>query len=249
VLLPWNDLDLLKKTLEKRHEEIAAVITEPVMCNNGCIQPRAGYLEGLRELCTRFGIVLIFDEVITGFRMSLGGAQRKFGITPDLGIFGKALASGFPISVVAGRECFMRPLSEGSVIHAGTMNSGQASIAAALATLDVLKSENVHERLYTLGRAVMDGLREAARKAKQPLLVQGPGPMFHAGFTPLKEVAEFRDCLSYDKAKYAAFVRGMQEQGVRLIGRGLWYISAAHTESDVRRCIQAASEVLERLNP
>jgi glutamate-1-semialdehyde 2,1-aminomutase len=95
----------------------------------------------------------------------------------------------------------------------------------------------------------MDGLREAARKAKQPLLIQGPGPMFHAGFTPLKEVSEFRDCLSYDKAKYAAFVRGMQEQGVRLIGRGLWYISAAHTESDVRRCIQAASEVLERLNP
>jgi len=137
VILPWNDLELLQKTLESRHSEIAAIITEPVMCNNGCIPPKPGFLEGLRELCTRFGIVLIFDEVITGFRLSLGGAQRHFSVVPDLGIFGKALASGFPISVIAGKEAFVRPLVDGTVIHAGTMNSGNASIAAALATLEV----------------------------------------------------------------------------------------------------------------
>jgi glutamate-1-semialdehyde 2,1-aminomutase len=247
VLLPWNDLDLVERTLAARAGEIAAIITEPVMCNSGCIPPRPGFLEGLRDLCDRHGVLLIFDEVITGFRLGMGGAQVHFGVTPDLAVFGKALASGYPISVLAGKLHVMRHIAEGRVIHAGTMNSGQPSVAAALATLEVLERDHVHERLFALGGRLMDGLRGAAARVGQPLLVQGPGPMFHAGFTTLAEVADFRDTLTYDKARYAAFTRGMQERGIRLIGRGLWYISAAHTEADIDHAVRVAEDVFRTL--
>ncbi len=247
ILLPWNDLQLVKQTLEKRHTEIAAIITEPVMCNNGCIMPRPGYLEGLRELCDQFGIVLIFDEVITGFRLGMGGAQQFFGVTPDLAVFGKAMASGFPISVLCGKKEFMQPIADGEVIHAGTMNSGQPSVAAALATVKVLEAGNAHERIFSLGEKLRDGIQDAGRQAGLPLLVQGPGPMFHVGFTERKAVCEFRECFAYDKPRYAAFVAAMHEQGIRLIGRGLWYVSAVHTEDEVETAIRAAACAFERL--
>ena len=245
LLLPWNDLPLVDNTLRDSHHEIAAIITEPVMCNSGCIEPAPGFLAGLRQLCDAHGIVLIFDEVITGFRLGLGGAQKHFGVVPDLAIFGKAMASGYPISVLAGKRRFMEKIADGTVIHAGTMNSGNPSIAAAQATLDVLESENVHPRLFELGRRLMEGLRDAAIRAGRPMLVQGPGPMFHAGFTPLTEVRDFRETLTYDKPRYAAFVAAMQERGIRLIGRGLWYISAAHTREEIDQCIATAYEVLK----
>lgn len=247
VVLPWNDLPLVERTLQKRHSEIAALITEPVMCNNGCIPPEPGFLEGLRKLCDQYGIVLIFDEVITGFRLGLGGAQRFFGVTPDLAVFGKAMASGYPISVLTGKRAFMQPIADGKVIHAGTMNSGNPTVAAAIATLDVLERENVHPRLFELGRGLMDGLREASQRAGHPFLVQGMGPMLHTGFTTLSKVRDLRDTLSYDKPKFARFVAGMQDRGIRLIGRGLWYLSAAHTPADIDRAVGTAFDVLKSL--
>ena len=248
ILLPWNDLALLEKVVSERHKEIAAIVTEPVMCNNGCIPPRPGFLEGIRALCDRYGIVMILDEVITGFRLGLGGAQKFFGVTPDLGIFGKAMASGYPISVLAGKREFMQLIAEGKVIHAGTMNSGNPCVAAALATITVLERDGVHERLFRLGHRLMQGLREAAAAAGQPLLVQGLGPMFHAGFIDMSAVHDYRETLGYDKAKYAAFALAMQERGIRLIGRGLWYISAAHTEAEIDRGIEVAGEVLKQID-
>ena len=247
LVLPWNDLPLVEQTLQAGHGEIAAIITEPVMCNSGCIEPSSGFLAGLRRLCDAYGIVLIFDEVITGFRLGLGGAQQHYGVTPDLAIFGKAMASGYPISVLAGKQRYMEKIADGTVIHAGTMNSGQPSIAAAQATLAVLEDEHVHPRLFELGRRLRDGLREASQRAEQPLLVQGPGPMFHAGFTPRQEVRDFRETLTYDKPRYAGFVAAMQERGIRLIGRGLWYVSAAHTQDEIDRCIATAYDVLRSL--
>jgi glutamate-1-semialdehyde 2,1-aminomutase len=244
LILPWNNLALVERTLAAHHAEIAAIITEPVMCNSGCIEPVAGFLQGLRELCDRHGVVLIFDEVITGFRLGLGGAQQYYGVIPDLAVFGKALASGYPISVLAGKRQLMEKIADGTVIHAGTMNSGNPSIAAAQATLEVLETDNVHPRLYDLGQRLMNGLRSVSQRAGHPLFVQGPGPMFHAGFTPLEAVRDFRDTLTYDKPRYAAFVAAMQERGIRLIGRGLWYISAAHTVEDIEHCIAAADWVL-----
>lgn len=248
ILLPWNDLALVEQTLAKRHLEIAAIITEPVMCNNGCIPPEPGFLEGLRRLCDQYGCVLIFDEVITGFRLGLGGAQKYFGVTPDLGVFGKAMASGYPMSVLAGKQRFMQPIADGKVIHAGTMNSGNPSVAASLATLKVLERDNVHDKLFALGRRLMSGLRAASEQAKQPLLVQGYGPMCHTGFTTVEKVSDFRGTWSYDKAKYGLFVARMQDEGIRLIGRGLWYISAAHTEAEIDEAISTAEKVMRTLS-
>jgi glutamate-1-semialdehyde 2,1-aminomutase len=244
IVLPWNDLTLVERTLRERSHEIAAVITEPVMCNSGCIEPEPGYIAGLRQFCDRYGIVLIFDEVITGFRLGLGGAQKYYGVVPDLAVFGKAMASGYPISVLAGKRRFMEKIADGSVIHAGTMNSGNPSIAAAQATLHVLENEGVHTRLFELGKRLMAGLRNASQRAGKPLLVQGPGPMFHAGFTALAKVRDLRETLTYDKPLYAKFVAAMQDGGIRLIGRGLWYLSAAHTAEDIDQCVATAYEAL-----
>ncbi len=178
IVLPWNDLALVEQTLRDKSQEIAAIITEPVMCNSGCIEPEPGFLAGLRQLCDRYGIVLIFDEVITGFRLGLGGAQKHYGVTPDLGVFGKAMASGYPISVLAGKRCFMEKIADGTVIHAGTMNSGNPCIAAAQATLKVLESEAVHARLFELGRRLMSGLRDAS-VARRGAAAPGTGPRPH----------------------------------------------------------------------
>lgn len=244
ITLPWNDLDLVERTIQRHQHELAAIITEPVMCNSGCIAPAEGFLAGLRELCDRYRIVLILDEVITGFRLGLGGAQKYFDVTPDLAVFGKALASGYPLSVLAGRREFMQLVAEGKVIHAGTMNSGNPSVAAALATLDVLEQEQVHARLFHLGRRLMDRLATATTRSGRKLLIQGYGPMFHTAFAPPEKWRDFRDTFRAEKAPWAAFVRGMQDRGVRLIGRGLWYLSGAHTEQEIDQAGDLAGEII-----
>ena len=244
IILPWNDLDLVKKTLADHHHEIAAIITEPIMCNNGCIVPQEGFLQGLRDLCDQYGIALIFDEVITGFRMSIGGSQRYFGITPDMSIFAKAMGSGYPISAIVGKREWMSLIEDAKVIHAGTMNSSNPTIAAALATIEVLEKENPYERMFRFGNKLMDGLRKAAAANNHNLLVQGPGPMFNIGFTDLKSVNDYRDTLSYDRAKLGKFISAMHDERVRIIGRGLWYISAAHTEADIDHAIEVSARVM-----
>jgi glutamate-1-semialdehyde 2,1-aminomutase len=244
IILPWNDLDLVKKTLVDHHQEIAAIITEPIMCNNGCIVPKEGFLQGLRDLCDQYGIALIFDEVITGFRMSIGGSQRYFGITPDMSIFAKAMGSGYPISAIVGKREWMSLIEEAKVIHAGTMNSSNSTIAAALATIEVIEWENPYERMFRFGNKLMDGLRKAATDNNHNLLVQGPGPMFNIGFTDLKTVNDYRDTLSYDRAKLGKFISAMHDERVRIIGRGLWYISAAHTEEDIDHAIEVSARVM-----
>jgi glutamate-1-semialdehyde 2,1-aminomutase len=244
IILPWNDPALLKEIVSKRYKEIAAIVTEPIMCNNGCILPSEGFLQGLREVCDQYDIALIFDEVITGFRVALGGAQQYFGITPDISVFAKALASGYPISVIAGRKKWMSVLEDSKVIQAGTMNSSNATVAAALATIEVLETENPYERLFRYGRKLMDGLQKAAVATNQNLLVHGPGPMLHTGFIDLKFVKDYRDTLLFDRAKLGRFISGMHDKKVRIIGRGLWYISTAHTESDIDEVIKSATEVL-----
>ena len=247
ILLPWNDLELVRKTVAENYQEIAAIITEPIMCNNGCIPPKEGFLQGLRTLCDEFGIALIFDEVITGFRLGLGGAQQHFGITPDLSIFAKAMGSGYPISAIVGKKEWMRLIEESKVIHAGTMNSSNATIAAALATIEVLEETMPYERLFIYGQKLKEGLRLAAAKTGQNLLVQGVGPIVHSGFTEMKSVQEYRDTFTYDKSKLGKFIAGLHNKNVRVIGRGLWYISTAHSEADIDHAINSAEEVLSTL--
>jgi len=237
----------VQRTVERRHAEIAAIITEPIMCNNGCILPNQGFLSGLRELCDRHGIALILDEVITGFRVGLGGAQHHFGITPDLSIFAKAMGSGYPISAIVGKRDWMERIEQGNVIHAGTMNSCNPTVAAALATIRILERENPYERMYALGQQLMDGLRQAADQVGQNLIVQGLGPMFVTYFSDDGFCNDYRDTLKAGSAKLGKFIAGLHDAGVRVIGRGVWYISAAHNEQDVQRAIGCAEQVLQQL--
>ena len=248
ITIPWNDLDLLKQTILNNHGCLAAVITEPIMCNSGCILPEPGFLQGIRDLCTTYNITCIFDEVITGFRTAMGGAQSYYNITPDLSIFAKAMASGYPISAIVGKKDWMNLLVEGKVIHAGTMNSSNSCIAAALGTIEVLESDTAtHKRIFLLGNKLIAGLREINAKYNQNMLVQGLGPMLHTGFTELKKVKEFRDVQSYDKVKLGKFIAGMHDEGIRIIGRGLWYISAVHTEADIDKALETADRVLSNI--
>ena len=159
VVLPWNDLALFEKRVHQQGDEIAAVIMEPVMCNTGCILPVEGYLEGVRDICSRHGIVLIFDEIITGFRIGLSGAQGYFGVTPDLATFGKAMASGFALSCLAGRRELMELIAQGRVNHSGTFNSNVATMAAAYATLEEMERDEgrIYGRLFDLGQSLRKG--------------------------------------------------------------------------------------------
>jgi glutamate-1-semialdehyde 2,1-aminomutase len=247
ITIPWNNIELLTKTVEAHQHELAAIITEPIMCNNGCIMPNEGFLETIRSLCDNHNITCIFDEVITGFRVSLSGAQGHFGITPDLSIFAKAMASGFPISAIVGKKEWMTLIEQGKVIHAGTMNSSNATVAAALGTIEVIEQPKTYQKMFYLGQKLMAGLNDLGKKHHHNLRVQGLGPMFHTGFTDKTSIQDFRDVQSYDKTKLSKFVAGMHDEGIRIIGRGLWYISTEHTEEDIELALKVADNVLGKI--
>jgi glutamate-1-semialdehyde 2,1-aminomutase len=248
LVLPWNDLEALEEALEAHGEEVAAVIMEPIMCNTGCILPKPGYLEGVQKACRRHGVVLIFDEIITGFRVGLGGAQGFLGVTPDLAVFGKAMGGGFPISCLAGRRDLMEWIADGRVNHSGTFNSNVVAMAAALATLSVLKGDGVYERLTSLGARLRDGLAEMLEEMGVEAQVQGPGPMFHLAFTDGQPIYDYRSYVRHvDEGKGHRFADLLLDEGVRCIPRGLWYLSTAHTEEDVEFTLDAARSALRRL--
>jgi glutamate-1-semialdehyde 2,1-aminomutase len=248
IILPWNDPEGLRRTLADHHEDVAAIITEAVMCNNGCNLPAPGFLQEIRTLCDQYGIAFIMDEVITGFRLSLSGAQTYFNVTPDMSVFAKAMGSGYPISAVVGRREWMSLIAESKVIHAGTMNAGQPSVAAALATISILERDAPHARMFALGQRLMSGLRQAAADAGHQMLVQGPGPMFVTAFTDRDVFRDYRDTLTADRARLGRFVAGMHDAGVRVIGRGLWYISAVHTDAEIDHAISTARDVLAAMD-
>ena len=250
VVLPWNDVVALRGALERHRGEVAAIITEPVMCNANCIMPMPGYLEEMRRLCDEHGVLLIFDEVITGFRLALGGAQELLGVTPDLSTFAKAMAGGFPISMLAGREDVMSMIGDGSVMHGGTVNSNVMSMSAASAALAHLEAGDAAaiKRLYSTGTALIEGLRDLASKHEVALLVQGPGPVFALAFTEAQEIYDYRSHKqNADEEAYARFCQGMLHRGIRLTGRGVWFVSTAHSESDVAQTLAAADETLASL--
>ncbi|MDN3688776.1 aspartate aminotransferase family protein [Cyclobacterium jeungdonense] len=246
-LLPWNNLELVQELVKQHHQDLAAIITEPVMCNNGCIPPKEGFLQGLRKICDQYGIALILDEVITGFRLGLSGAQGLYSILPDMAVFAKALGSGYPISAVVGKKEWMEEIASARVIHAGTMNAANPTVAAALATVSILERENPYPTMFALGDKLRQGLRQLAKDTGQPLLVSGIGPIAHTGFSDKNAVFDFRDVLSFDKGKLKHFISGMHDRGLRVIGRGLWYISAVHTEAEIDRALEIAKDALTEM--
>jgi glutamate-1-semialdehyde 2,1-aminomutase len=243
MILPWNDLDLVERTLREQGDDVAAILTEPIMCNSGGSTPLPGFLEGLRALCDRYGIVLIFDEVITGFRIALGGAQEYFGVTPDLAVFGKALGGGLPVSAVAGRRPLMDLIARHEVVHAGTFNGNPIALAAAHATLEVLSADGgaIYPRLRQLGGRLREGVLAALAGTGIPAVAAGVGPAFTVSIGLEQPPREYREFLQADGASYGRFAEALLAEGVLCLQRGMWYLSTAHTEEDVDKTIEAAA--------
>ncbi len=227
LVLPWNDSRMLAEALERHGDEVAAVIMEPVMLNNGAIEPQPDYLPAVRKLCSRHRVPLIFDEVITGFRLGLGGAAEFYDVTPDLAIYGKALGSGTPVAALAGRADLMRRFGTGEVVHAGTFNASVSATAAIIETLNVLRDEWPYDRMAEHGTALMNGLREIGRSYGVPLHVAGLPMAFHVSFGDA-EPTDYRSLQQLDLARYADLVNTLIAHGLWVAPRGIWYVSAAH---------------------
>ena len=249
IILPWNNLERFAHTLSQHGDDIAGVIMEPMMCNTGTITPRPGYLEGVRELTEKHDIVLIFDEVVTGFRVGLSGAQGRFGITPDLAVFAKAVAAGFPLAVIAGRRKVMELVQTSQVMHGGTYNANLMSIAAGLATIAELSRDNgrAYETMNARGEQLMEGLRKIAHDRKQALLIQGVGAVFHPAFTERDALHDYREFTEVNHEKQTLFGAKLQSTGVRLSARGTWLLSTAHTHEDIEQTLTAASEAMSHV--
>lgn len=238
--LTWNDLPALEARLAAG--DVAAVIMEPAMCNAGAIAPLAGYLEGVRAACTRHGTVLIFDEVITGFRVAPGGAQQLYGVTPDLATFGKCVANGFPVAVVAGRADLLDLFVSGAAMHGGTYNANPVSMAATVATLRALADGNLLRRLEAPGKRLMQGIDAALRDAGVAAAVTGFPQIFHVGFGLTEPARDHRDLARVDRPRYVRFCGELLARGVRALERGAWFLSAAHDDSVIDQTIEAAQE-------
>lgn len=247
VVAPWNDLTAFDAILDEHAGEIAAVVMEPLLCNSGCIEPHAEFLRGVRERTRRDGIVLIFDEVITGFRLAPGGAQQWFGVVPDLAIFGKAIAGGFPLSCIAGSAEVMRPITSGSVAHAGTFNSNPVVMAAAAAALGMIKEQGdaLYEPLRKRGQRLAHGIADLARAAGVDLLTSGPGPIVQTYQTDRSTVDNYREFAAVDRGRTLAFHAALLDQGINSVSRGLWFLSTEHDDADIDRTLAAVGRVFE----
>ena len=244
-VLPWNNLELLARRLERG--DVAGVIMEPAMCNTSTVFPAEGFLEGVRRACSDTGTVLIFDEVITGFRVAPGGAQAHFGVTPDLATFGKAIASGFPVSCFAGRAELMELFASGGVMHGGTFNGHPACMAALVATLGELKKPETFAALNRQGTRLMEGMREALDAADIQARVEGFPQIFHVGFGVEAQVTDYRSSLQADKERYVRFTEALHYRGVRALERGAWFLSTAHTADVVDETVAAVAEVAREI--
>lgn len=242
-VLPFNDAAALESLLD-RADDVAAVILEPVMCNTGAIVPRDDYLERVRELCNQHGVVLIFDEVITGFRVALGGAAERFGVTPDLAVYGKAMAGGWPVSALAGSATLMDPLGSGAVNHSGTFNSSVPACAAVTAALTALRDDPPYGRIEAHGTKLIDGIRELGTRHGVPLRAQGLPMAFHVSFGDPAPVHDHAGVQTLDLARYHAFSRVLAEHGVWVTGRGIWYVSAVHGDNELAAALDRLDQAL-----
>ena len=241
VIAPWNDIEALENIL-KVHHDISAIITEPILWNSNVILPNPGYLENLRKLCNQHRILLIFDEVGTGFRVALGGAQEIYGVEPDLSTYAKSMAGGFPIAMLAGKPEIMDYMSNGNVVHGGSFNTNVMSVSAAHATLDyLLNNKDFYKSLNKNGDILIKGLKEVAKKHDIDILIQGLGSVFYLSFTNLDSIKNYRDhANNVDQEKYREFSKLMLLNGIRLSQNGRWHMSSSHDTSDIEITIKAA---------
>ncbi len=246
IILPWNDVGALRDAIAREGQNIAAVITEAVMCNTGCILPEPGYLEAMRELTAKAGIILICDEVITGFRLSLGGAQGYYGLQPDLSTFAKGLGGGFPVAALGGRKDIMALVADGTVSMAGTYAANGIAVTAANATLDQLATPGLYDTLYQRCQKLFDGLAKVIADNDIPAYVTGVGPVMQLWFAD-KPIRNYRDAARYARHDvFRTWWEEMLDRGV-LFHPGAFenlFISFAHTEDDIAQTVAIAGEAM-----
>ena len=235
-VIGWNDLAALEARLARG--DIAGVIMEPAMCNQGAIAPAPGYLEGALAACRRHGAILIFDEVITGFRLGRGGAQARFGVTPDLSIFAKAIANGFPVAAIVGRAELLDMFVTGGVLHGGTFNAQPVTMAAMVATQKAL-TPALYESWSKRGVRLRDGIAAILKDAGIKAQVTGFELMFHVGFGLNVQPRNYRDLLRLDKPAYVRFAHALLRRGVRVLERGAWFVSSAHDDAAIDATLEA----------
>ncbi len=250
LTLNFNDIDSVRETFAKMGDEIAAIIVEPVAGNMNCIPPVPGFLEGLREVCDEHGTVLIFDEVMTGFRVSLGGAQGHYGVTPDLTALGKVIGGGLPVGAFGGKREIMEHISPlGPVYQAGTLSGNPLAMCAGLTTLNAISEPGFHDRLTEKTNAVRDGFKAAADAAGIPLTVQSAGAMFGFFFTEEPSVTRFDQVMGCDVERFKTFFQGMLKEGVYLAPSAFeaGFTTAALSQADIDHTVAAAHKVMATL--
>lgn len=246
VVVGWNDVAGVAAAFERNPEMISAVICEPLLCNSGCIPPQPGFLEFLREITARQGALLVFDEVITGFRLALGGAQQFYGVTPDLATYAKAIGGGAALSVLGGKKEFMDRIAAGTVIHAGTLNGNPIALSAAKAVLDALCRGGgaVYDDLHRLGQRLREGLQQILTGHGYDVVTSGEGPVFSLLFLD-RQPRHYRDLLLANQQLYSDFALALLDEGVLSLPDGRWYISTAHTEADIDATLAAVERAVE----
>ena len=250
ITLPFNDLDALKQAFEALGDEIACVITEPVTGNMNCILPEAGYLEGMRDLCSQYGSVLIFDEVMTGFRFGTGCAQGYLGITPDLTCLGKVIGGGMPVGAFGGRADIMAHISPlGPVYQAGTLSGNPVAMAAGLTTLTLISEPGFYEPLFARTRALCEGLQLAADQAGVPFTTNHLGTMFGGFFTTDDKVTQYSQVIASDTEAFSRFFHGLLQHGVYIAPASFeaGFMSSAHTDDDIAATLDAAQRAFSAL--
>ena len=246
----YNDLDSVQQAFAQYPDQIACIIVEPVAGNMNCIPPKAGFLQGLRALCDQYGAVFIIDEVMTGFRVALGGAQAYYGVTPDLTCLGKIIGGGMPVGAFGGKKEIMQHIAPtGAVYQAGTLSGNPIAMAAGLACLTELKKDGNQQRLNQLTEKLSQGLKALADKHGIPFSVNYVGAMFGLFFTDKTEVSSYQDVMACDTEKFKLFFHKMLEQGVYLAPSAFeaGFMSLAHSHEDIDRTLAAADKVLAQL--
>ena len=243
-VIGWNNLPRLEARLAKG--DVAGVIMEPAMCNQGAIAPDAAYLEGALAACRKHGAILIFDEVITGFRLGRAGAQGRFGVTPDLSIFAKAIANGFPVAAVMGRAELLDLFATGGVLHGGTFNAQPVTMAAMVATQKSLTPDR-YESASRRGVRLRDGIATILKDAGLKAQVTGFELMFHVGFGLERPARNYRDLLKCDKAIYVKFAHALLKRGVRVLERGAWFVSFAHDDAVIDATLDAVRGAVKEI--
>ena len=251
LISKWNDLEVLEKTVKKNSPDLAAIIMEPVLGSSGVILPDEEYLRASREICEKYDVLLIFDEVLTGFRLAPGGAQEFYGVKPDLACFAKALGGGAPVAALTGRRDIMQMIGPGRIGYGGTYNGNSMCLAAANATLTELarNDDEAFRQMHVTGAKIIEGLRDLVDRYYQEAIVQGLGPMFQVFFTKEEAITGYRQTLRANLEKFNAFRNLMLKRGVYFHPDGMERImvSAAHDAVDVERVLAAAEDSFREL--